>query len=83
MWEGMEITMFWEPVLFSVMFHQQELQEQSEQQNNIPVIKAAVSSPLDIESLASVRTIYNEASIYQALVIKSLSNCFYVVLSSK
>ena len=51
----MEITMFWEPVLLSVVFHQQELQEQSERQNNIPVIKVAVSSPLDIETLPSVQ----------------------------
>lgn len=55
MWEGMEITMFWEPILLSVVFHQQELQEQSERQNNIPVIKAAISSPLDIETLSSVQ----------------------------
>ena len=47
--------MFWEPVLLSVVFHQQELQEQSERQNNIPVIKVAVSSPLDIETLPSVQ----------------------------
>lgn len=30
MWEGMEITVSWEPVLLSVVFRQHEMQEQPE-----------------------------------------------------
>lgn len=47
----MEITMFWEPVLLSVVFHQHEMQGKPEWQNNIPVIKATVPFPPDTYSL--------------------------------
>lgn len=61
-----------EPILLSGVFHQQRLQEQSERQNNIPVIKAAISSPLGVKLYLLFRTMYNEVSTYPRHYLLSL-----------
>lgn len=63
MWEGMEITMFWEPVLLSVVWCQ-KMQAQPQWQNNVPVIKAAVSFVQTLNVDFGFRVIYKEACLY-------------------
>lgn len=82
MWEGVEITMFWEPVLLSVAFCQQELLEQTEWQDKTPVIKAAASCSLNTQSLALVQNcIWRGFNLSDLLTVYPI--VFRVVLSSK